>query len=73
MKTLIAILLCVMTLSGCAQMFTSKTTVTVEVVKKDGETCKAEYSSDKEQQGLSGNIDFSSPTRTGISIAIISR
>lgn len=42
-------------LPGCAQMFTSKTTVSVEVVEKD-KTCRASYTSDKEQEGLEATI-----------------
>jgi hypothetical protein len=45
--------LCV-TLAGCAQMFTSKTNVTVEVLPD--KTCRASYSSDKEQVGLTASV-----------------
>ena len=41
-------------LSGCAQMFTAKTTVRVERLP-DG-TCIAEYTSDKEQIGLEASV-----------------
>jgi hypothetical protein len=51
MKVLIVLMLA---LTGCAQMFTSKTNVTVEVLPD--KTCRATYSSDKEQLGLEASI-----------------
>lgn len=51
-----AFLLCLLlSLAGCAQMFTSKTTVHVEVT--DGAVvCKADYTSGKEQEDLVATI-----------------
>lgn len=42
-------------LPGCAQMFTSKTTVSVEVTEGE-KSCKASYTSDKEQEGLAAEV-----------------
>jgi len=44
----------ILVLSSCAQMFTAKTDVAVETLP-DG-TCRATYSSNKEQQGLTADI-----------------
>jgi len=57
MKTLLAAAAILMLLAlemGCAQMFTAKTTVTVNT-SPDG-TCAATYSSDKEQIGLEASV-----------------
>lgn len=51
----ILVLPAILTLPGCAQMFTSKTNVSVEVVEKD-KTCRASYTSDKEQEGLEATV-----------------
>lgn len=55
MKVLIAISLALV-LSGCAQMFTAKTEVTIERIAKDGSICRGTYKSDKEQIGLEGEV-----------------
>lgn len=50
-----AALVLMLSFNGCAQMFTSKTTVNVEVT--DGQKiCKASYTSDKEQEGMEATI-----------------
>lgn len=50
----LTILACLWLLSGCAQMFTAKTTVRYE--KRPDGTVIAEYSSDKEQVGLEATL-----------------
>jgi len=42
-----------MILNGCAQMFSAQTTVRVEKTK---DSCIAEYTSSKEQEGLTANM-----------------
>jgi hypothetical protein len=42
--------------NGCAQMFTSKTTVHFETRNSNGDTCIGDYTSDKEQIGLEAII-----------------
>lgn len=48
---LAAMIAALLSIAGCAQMFTAKTKVAVETPD-----CKAWYESDKDQQGLEGEV-----------------
>jgi len=55
MKTYLLLIL-ILTITGCARMFTSATTVHVETINKQGDSCKADYTSDKEQEDLKAKV-----------------
>jgi hypothetical protein len=64
MITTIALLLA-LSLTGCAQMFTAKTTVHYEERRPDGTVIIADYSSDKDQQELKAHLGANPSIETG--------
>jgi ABC-type glycerol-3-phosphate transport system substrate-binding protein len=63
-----AILLAAILMSGCAQMFTAKTTATYRILP-DG-TKEISYSSDKEQVGLKVNLEESAGKVQSLKISV---